>query len=221
MLGAKWIAERQKWQIQVVRTDGRQVILSDSVSKAGEVGEPFVEECDIFINATGAYNNWRWPTIPNRTSFKGQMLHSAVWPQGLSLKGQTVALIGNGSTGIQILPAILDEVEKIYVFIRNRTWVTASLAQKFAGPNGTNKHFTPEEQDAWAKDPEAYLQYRKEIETDLNIRFRMYIQASQAQKNAREFSIDQMTKRLGAKPDLVGELVPEFPVGFVLQPYVM
>ncbi|GAB7353336.1 hypothetical protein MBLNU459_g3826t2 [Dothideomycetes sp. NU459] len=213
VVAAKWIEEKQKWQVQIVKTDGREVIVSDGANHEGEVGEPFIEECDIFINATGAYNNWKWPTIPNRTSFKGRMLHSAIWPKEASLKGETVALIGNGSTGIQILPAILEDVAKVYVFIRNPTWVTAGLAQRFAGPDGSNKFFTKEQLDHWAKNPEEYLLYRKEIEDELNVRFRLYIKNSATQNAAKKFSVDQMKRKLAEKPYLSDQLIPEFPVG--------
>lgn len=156
--GAKWIEERQKWQIQIVQIDGRELVTSSPETKDGELDEPFTEECDIFVNAGGAYNNWRWPTIPNRETFKGRMIHPAIWPRDCDLADQTVALIGNGSSGIQILPAILDQVKKIYVLIRSRTWITPALANRFAGENGANKIFSEEEQKTWSRDPDKYLE---------------------------------------------------------------
>ena len=94
VIAAKWVEERKKWQLQIVRTDGRELVVSDGHSREGEIGDPWVEECDVFINATGAYNNWRWPAIPDRTTFKGEMYHSAGWSPEISVKGKTVALIG-------------------------------------------------------------------------------------------------------------------------------
>ena len=190
-------------------------MISDRKTTEGELGEPFVEECDIFINASGAYNNWRWPTIPNRTSYTGKMIHPAVWPEGYDMKGQTVALIGNGSTGIQVLPAILDQVEKVYVLLRSRTWVTPALAQRFAGENGSNKIFTDEEKEEWSNDPQKYLAYRKEIENELNARFRLYVKESQAQQMGRKASTNQMVARLSRKPELADDLIPDFSVGYV------
>ena len=187
--------------------------MSDGKTKDGELGEPFVEECDVFINASGAYNNWRWPTIPNRESFKGTMIHPAVWPKEYDPTGRTIALIGNGSTGIQVLPAILDRATKIFVLLRSRTWVTPALAQKFAGENGKNKFFTDEEKEAWSKDPEKYLEYRKQIENELNARFRLYVADSQAQKMGRKMSTEQMTARLSGKPEIAKDFIPEFSVG--------
>lgn len=188
-------------------------MVSNRVNKDGEAGEPFIEECDVLINAGGCFNDWKWPTIPRRETFKGQMLHSAAWPQGATLKGKTVALIGNGSTGVQILPNILDDVERVYVYIRSKTWVTPSFAQKFAGPNGANVYFTDEQKEHWAQNPDEYLQYRKNVEQELNSRFRLYLKHSDAQKEALQYSISQMTEKLSAKPEIAERLIPEFAVG--------
>lgn len=216
VVGAKWLEAKQKWSVTVTRTDGRRVMVSSrDANKEGEVDEPFTEECDIFINATGCFNDWKWPSIPGRKLFRGQMLHSAVWPEKdeLNLKGKTIGLVGNGSTGVQILPAILDEVEKVYVFIRSRTWVTASFAQKFAGPDGTNLFFSEEQKRHWREHPEDYLAYRKEVESELNSRFRLYLKDSIEQREAREYSISQMTEKLAPRPEVIERLVPDFNVG--------
>lgn len=211
--GAKWIEERQKWQIQIVRTDGRDLVVSDGISKEGEQGDTFVEECDVFINASGAYNNWRWPTIPGREEYQGTIMHSAIWDKAEKMTGHTVTLIGNGSSGIQILPSILDQADKIFLMLRSRTWVTPALANRFAGENGANKVYTDQEKSAWASNPKEYFEYRKEIENELNARFRLYIKDSQAQQLGIEGTKKQMIARLSAKPELIDELIPDFPVG--------
>ncbi|TVY18044.1 putative sterigmatocystin biosynthesis monooxygenase [Lachnellula arida] len=213
VLGAKWIAESQKWEVQVVCTDGRELMTSNRYSREGEKGEPFIEECDVLINGSGCFNDWKWPNITNREGFRGELIHSAIWPRDANLKSKRVALIGNGSTGVQILPAILDEVESVKVYIRSRTWVTAGFAQRFAGPNGTNVVFSDEQKKAWQENPEEYLKYRKDVESELNSRFRLYLKYSQEQKDARAFSIDQMTAKLSGKPEIVDKLLPDFSVG--------
>ncbi len=38
--------------------------------------------------------------------FKGELVHSAGWPKDFDYKDKAVAVIGNGSSGIQIVPAI-------------------------------------------------------------------------------------------------------------------
>ncbi|KAJ4316129.1 hypothetical protein N0V94_005617 [Neodidymelliopsis sp. IMI 364377] len=195
ILGARWIEERQKWQIQITKTDGRELVKADGQTTNGEIGQPFIEECDIFVNASGAYNNWRTDHV----------------------SGHTVTLIGNGSSGIQIMPTVLPKVDKVYVMLRSTTWITPALANRFAGENGANKIYTDEEKIDWSQHPEKYLGYRKKIEAELNVRFRLYLKGSQAQKLGREFTEKQMTNRLSAKPKLVNDLIPTFPVGGFLE----
>jgi hypothetical protein len=219
VVGAKWIEERQKWQVQVVRTDGRDLVVSNRETREGEVGIPFVDECDVLINAAGCFNDWKWPNIIGRERFQGQLLHSASWPKDATMKGKTVALIGNGSTGVQILPSILDEVEKVYVHIRSKTWITAGFAQRFAGPNGSNVIFSEEQKKAWEQNPDEYLNYRKEVESELNSRFKLYLKDTREQKEAREFSIKQMSEKLAGKPEIIDNLLPEFAVGFAIPFY--
>lgn len=51
-------------------------------------------------------SKWKWPTIPSREHFKGQMLHSASWDDSIQLEGKRVGVIGSGSSAVQIVPNI-------------------------------------------------------------------------------------------------------------------
>ncbi|KAK7906038.1 hypothetical protein LTR67_000763 [Exophiala xenobiotica] len=214
---AEWNEVKQRWQVTVQKMDGRDIAISSPGIVEGETNETINTECDILINAAGFFNNWKWPAIPGRESFRGDMFHSAAWPKDAEkgLDGKTVALIGNGSSGIQILPAIIDRVQKVYVHIRSATWVTTGLAEKFAGPNGGNLVFSEEQKRRWAEHPEEYLQYRKEVEDSMSSRFRLYMAGSKIQEAARKFSIEQMTNKLtkGGKPELTKILLPTWEVG--------
>lgn len=212
VIGARWVEEKQKWQVQVVRTDGRDVANGPGATD-NEIGEPFIEECDILLNAGGVVNDWKWPAIPGREKFKGEIVHSAAWPKDFSVKGKTVALIGNGSSGVQVLPSILEDAKKIYVHTRSKTWVTVGFASKFAGPRGENVTFTEEQKQKWASDPQEYLEYRKTVELELNSRFRMFLRDSVEQKASLVYSKGEMTEKLSSKPQLVDLLTPDFAVG--------
>jgi cation diffusion facilitator CzcD-associated flavoprotein CzcO len=65
-------------------------------------------------------------------------VHSAAYPEGLDLKGKRVAVVGTGSSGIQIVANIQKEVEHLYVWGRSAGWLTAGFAQKYSGPDGAN-----------------------------------------------------------------------------------
>jgi cation diffusion facilitator CzcD-associated flavoprotein CzcO len=59
--------------------------------------------CNALINCSGVLNNWKCPDIPGREAFKGEMVHSASWNPNTDCTGNKVAVIGIGSSGIQIL----------------------------------------------------------------------------------------------------------------------
>ncbi|RLL97709.1 hypothetical protein CFD26_105923 [Aspergillus turcosus] len=215
VVGAKWNEDRQVWQVEVVRTDGRDLVISSQGVTEGQVGESWVEECDIFVNAGGFFNNWKWPKIPGREGFQGRMLHTAYWPTDADkdIEGKVVSIIGNGSSGVQVLPAVLPHVKKIYYHIRNPTWVTPRMAEKFAGPKGTTLEYSEEQKRTWSENPAEYLAYRKAIEKNLTERFSMYMDNSTAQKQARQACLDNLREALAAKPELLELLTPDYAVG--------
>jgi cation diffusion facilitator CzcD-associated flavoprotein CzcO len=59
------------------------------------------------------------PKFPGLESYRGEWYHTGEWPQdGVDLKGRRVAVIGTGSTGVQVIPEIAPIVDKLYVFQR-------------------------------------------------------------------------------------------------------
>lgn len=53
-----------------------------------------------------ARSKWKWPDVPNISDFQGELVHTAAWPKDFDYKDKTVAVIGNGASGVQVLPAI-------------------------------------------------------------------------------------------------------------------
>lgn len=50
-------------------------------------------------------SSWKWPDIEGLNSFKGGLYHTANWKDH-EFQGKTVAVIGSGSSGIQIVPQL-------------------------------------------------------------------------------------------------------------------
>jgi cation diffusion facilitator CzcD-associated flavoprotein CzcO len=103
-----------------------------------KTGEKSEEEADVFINAGGVLNSWQWPNIKGLQDFKGKLMHSANYDTTYDLKGKRVAVLGAGSSGVQIVSAIQKDVDKLYHWIKSPIWITAGFAQRFAGPDGQN-----------------------------------------------------------------------------------
>lgn len=73
-----------------------------------ESGETFEVEADVLISATGALNRPITPNVPGRDDFRGLQWHSSRWNTDVDLKGKKIAIVGNGSSGIQVIPNIAD-----------------------------------------------------------------------------------------------------------------
>lgn len=95
--------------------------------------------CKYFILATGFSAKRHFPDWKGMDKFKGVMHHSSFWPEeGVDIEGKRVAVIGTGSTGVQIAQECGPLAAELTVFQR-----TPNLALPMQ-----QKKLTKEEQDA-------------------------------------------------------------------------
>ncbi|HKT01126.1 MAG TPA: NAD(P)/FAD-dependent oxidoreductase [Rugosimonospora sp.] len=79
----------------------------------------------FLVAATGILSVPYTPDIPGRADFHGAQYHTGRWPQTpVDFTGTRVALIGTGSSGVQIVPAIADEVANLTVYQQVADWCT-------------------------------------------------------------------------------------------------
>jgi cation diffusion facilitator CzcD-associated flavoprotein CzcO len=77
------------------------------------------------IAATGVLSVPHVPDIEGRDRFGGEQHHTGRWPpSGVDLAGQRVAVMGTGSSGVQVVPAIADDVAELTVYQRTAHWCT-------------------------------------------------------------------------------------------------
>lgn len=65
-------------------------------------------------------------------------MHSAAWDADYDLTDKTVAVIGGGSSAVQIIPSIQPKVKKLVPYLRSPVWITAGFGTKYAAPGGEN-----------------------------------------------------------------------------------
>ncbi len=89
------------------------------------------------VNATGVLSVPYFPDVPGRENFKGIAHHTGLWPkEPVDFKGKRVAVIGTGSSGVQVIPVIADEVASLTVYQRTPNWAVPL----------NNRPITPEEE---------------------------------------------------------------------------
>jgi cation diffusion facilitator CzcD-associated flavoprotein CzcO len=78
---------------------------------------------DFLISAAGVLHHPRTPDIPGAERFRGARFHSARWDHTVPLDGRRVAIVGTGSTGVQITKALAPRCPGLKLFQRTPQWV--------------------------------------------------------------------------------------------------
>ncbi|GFN20563.1 hypothetical protein AtubIFM55763_005711 [Aspergillus tubingensis] len=200
VVSAIWNEEKSKWVVKL-QQDTPCV-------------KEWEDECDVLINGAGFLNSWKWPDTPGLHSFQGTLCHTAAYPEGLDLKDKRVAVIGSGSSGVQVVPSILNDVSHLYTWVRTPIWITAAFAQRYAGKDGRNFDYTQEQKSDFNKDPEMYHRYHKSVEHELNQRAKLTLRNTAESDEANASSYKSMSDKLAPKPYVKDALIPKtFNVG--------
>ena len=103
----------------------------------------------FLVAATGVLSVPYIPDVPGRERFRGEAHHTGRWPATpVDVVGKHVAVVGTSSSGVQVVPAILDDVASLTVYQRTANWCTPL----------NNRPITPEEQARLRADFEALRQ---------------------------------------------------------------
>lgn len=78
---------------------------------------------DFLISAAGILREPRYPRIEGISEFGGAVMHSAHWDHSVATAGKRIAVIGTGSTGVQIVCGLASELAQLTLFQRSAQWV--------------------------------------------------------------------------------------------------
>ncbi|KAI1746718.1 hypothetical protein F4782DRAFT_523614 [Xylaria castorea] len=195
MVESVWDAVNGKWKLKI-----------------NQQGRIIEDECDIFISAIGWLNKWEYPKIEGIKNFKGTLMHSAHWDKSYDYSGKKVAVIGNGSTGIQIFTEVAKKAAKTVNFIRHPTWVTSNIAAQFT-PDGHNFPYSEQQMQEFTQSPDKFFQYRKQLEAGINYLWPMMLKDGKENQWITEVSTRIMSERLGGREDLIMKFIPQHAFG--------
>ncbi len=108
---------------------------------------------DFVLAATGVLHHPAQPDIPGLASFEGAAFHSARWDHDVPVAGKRVGVVGTGSSAIQIVSAVVDEVAELSLFQRTPQWIMPI----------ENPAYTEEEKATFRERPEAMEAVREVI----------------------------------------------------------
>jgi 4-hydroxyacetophenone monooxygenase len=198
VLSASYREATQTWEVTARSADGSTSVL----------------EASVLITAVGAFSRPRLPDIPGLDRFQGPCVHTARWPEELELAGKRVAVIGNGASAMQLVPAVAPEVASLTVFQRSPQW--AAPFDLF--------HTQVAEPVRWlAREVPLYrLWYRLRAGWTFNDRIHATLQkdpdwphperAVNAVNDAhRRFFTRHIESELGDRTDLIPKVLPDYP----------
>jgi cation diffusion facilitator CzcD-associated flavoprotein CzcO len=156
---ARWLEERGQWRVTVEHAGHRRD-----------------EYADVLLSGQGVLVHYKWPTIEGLHDFRGHITHSANWDHKFDYSNTRVAVIGNGSSGIQIVPQLQKKCKEVTNFLRGPTWVyyrvppSKHLGRETDDPNPA---YTEDEKKLWREQPAKLRQMRSEMVGRTNKAFRM------------------------------------------------
>tara|TARA_B100000989_G_scaffold102307_1_gene74805 strand:+ start:959 stop:2578 length:1620 start_codon:yes stop_codon:yes gene_type:complete len=104
-----------------------------------------------FIMATGCISTTQIPNIKGLSDYFGNTFHTGDWPhEEVDFSGQSIAVIGTGSSGIQSIPVLAKQAKKLTVFQRTPNYSIPSQ----------NELMTKKYERSWK---DVYSERRKEM----------------------------------------------------------
>jgi 4-hydroxyacetophenone monooxygenase len=156
------------------------------------------------------------PDFPGLKDFRGPVVHSAQWQDDVVWKGKRVAVIGTGASAYQIVPAMVDDVDKLVVFQRSAPWMLPT----------PNYHDPVTDSFAWlVRKVPYYGQWYRLWVILIGIPGRAHtaeaqdgwkgipLSSSPVNERVREELIERLKVQYAGRPDLLKIAIPSYPPG--------
>jgi len=170
---------------------------------------------NALISASGLFNAPNLPDIPGIEEYQGRMFHTTAWDHDYDYSDKNVALIGVGSTGAQLMPALAEKAKHLSVYQRSPQWVSAI--------EGYRDPISPDTQWLFDHFPNywgwySYFTFAINMGGDpeglQNVDRAWQAQGGQVSwrnDNLRVHNVGYIQSKVGHRPDLAAKLTPSFP----------
>ncbi|KAK3630899.1 hypothetical protein LTR56_017172 [Elasticomyces elasticus] len=105
--GAKWHANVNQWSVQF---------------RDLKTGIVFTRHATMLISAVGGISVPKDVHFDGQESFEGAIFHTARWRHDVPYAGKRVAVIGNGCSAVQVIPAIAKHAQSVTQYARSPQW---------------------------------------------------------------------------------------------------
>jgi cation diffusion facilitator CzcD-associated flavoprotein CzcO len=81
------------------------------------------ERFQFVVSAVGLFASPKYPQWPGLEDFAGDVVHTAEWDESLDVTGRRVAVVGTGSSAVQVVPTVAPHAHSVTVYQRQPGWV--------------------------------------------------------------------------------------------------
>jgi 4-hydroxyacetophenone monooxygenase len=105
--GGEFDAKSNTWCVRVKTPEGTETLTANLV-----------------VTAAGLFATPKRLDVPGIDSFEGVLAHTTEWTADQDVTGKRVAIIGNGSTGVQLLSRVASQAAHVDVYQRTAQWIS-------------------------------------------------------------------------------------------------
>ena len=199
----------RKWGITDhlrLNTKVESVVWSDQ-AQAYEVTTSASDTPELFDAVVSAVGFLNIPLIPpfarDSAEFSGVLCHTSTWPDGLSLQGKSVAVVGTGSSAVQVVEVAAAEASDLTVFQLEPNWILPKGSREYTDAERRLSRFAP-----------CYFWKRLKLYIGYDLRQRNSQHArigGKANRERRAAALEYLRASLAERPDLIPLVTPEFP----------
>jgi cation diffusion facilitator CzcD-associated flavoprotein CzcO len=211
-----WIADHFDLRKRVQFDTEVQSLVWDEDAKSWEItalqsGVQRVWRANAVITAVGFLSRPNIPSVPGLDDFAGEVFHTSRWPADSDLAGKSVAVVGSGCTGYQLVPELVKQTGHVYHFQRTPNWVfdvPGYLAPYPPQVNWLDRNFPYlvnfiRFQQSWSRRPDA-IRAANEIDPS----FEDPIALSAANKVVLDQRLEFMRSKFAGRPDMMAKMLP-------------
>jgi len=176
-------------------------------------GERVEREANVVVSAAGVFAKAKRPDIEGIDAYEGSLVHPTRWTSDIDVRGKRVAVIGNGSTGVQLVAPLAEQAAHLCVFQRTPQWIAPRpnygravepeihwLVRHLPGYRNWSRYTSIIGLMTWHED---FLTPDPDWEAKGG-----YI--TQKSEQLRDFMIGYIEQQIGDRPDLLAKLVPDY-----------
>ncbi|KAJ5823873.1 Pyridine nucleotide-disulfide oxidoreductase class-II [Penicillium robsamsonii] len=165
----------------------------------------YTRTATVFISAVGGISKPRDIKFPGMETFNGEVFHTARWKHEFDYHGKRLAVIGNGCSAAQVVPAIAKNAGSVKQYARSAQWYHERPNRKFTSFENWCMRNIP----LW----ERYLRLRLFLSSDSLVATYLPGPAAEnmrakAERGARQYIYQTAPKKYHQI------LVPDFPLAF-------